>query len=158
MVCTIGSVHQTCLFCHLCANPDIHVLYLYDTGLCTLVDALINISPFKKSVYSYQQINLVFIVLACLFYVCILGINIASFKQHVYIPVLYAITLFSPFATMAIHYTPLDVHSIREDGVENCSDLCDIMLVQLALYINIKILIMTVYFPKIYTIKHLNHI
>jgi uncharacterized protein YhhL (DUF1145 family) len=61
---------------------------------------LVNVNPFKKSVYTYQQIDSVFVVFISLFYTSILGINIGSMEQHVYLPVINVIVLFSPFATM----------------------------------------------------------
>ena len=75
--------------------------FIYTILACTLwLVLLINVNPFKKSVHLNQQIDLVFIAFISLFYVCILGINVASMEQHIYLPVINVIALFSPFATM----------------------------------------------------------
>ena len=75
--------------------------FIYAILACLLwLLLLVNVNPFKKSVYTYQQIDSVFIVFFVLFYTSILGINIGSMEQHVYLPVINLIAIFSPFATM----------------------------------------------------------
>ena len=77
--------------------------FIYAILTCVLwLMLLVNVNPFKKSVYTYQHniIDLVFIVFLSLFYISILGIDIGGMEQHVYLPVVNIIALFSPFATM----------------------------------------------------------
>ena len=77
------------------------MFFIYAILTCVLwLMLLVNVNPFKKSVYTYQHIDLVFIVFVSLFYISILGINIGGMEQHVYLPVINVIALFSPFATM----------------------------------------------------------
>ena len=61
---------------------------------------LINVNPFKKHVSSFLFTNSVFLVFISLFYISILGINIGSMEQHIYLPVINVLIMFSPFATM----------------------------------------------------------
>ena len=74
------------------------MFFIYAILACLLF--LVNVNPFKKSVSTYQQIDSVFIVFFCLFYTSILGIDIGSMEQRVYLPVINIIAIFSPFATM----------------------------------------------------------
>ena len=75
--------------------------FIYAILTCVLLlMLLVNVNPFKKSVYTYQHVDSVFIVFLSLFYISILGIDIGGMKQHVYLPVKNIIALFSPFATM----------------------------------------------------------
>ena len=77
------------------------MFFIYEILACVLwLMLLVNINPFKKSVFIYQQIDSVFIVFIILFYISILGINIGSMEQHEYLQVINVIALFSPFATM----------------------------------------------------------
>ena len=77
------------------------MFFIYETLACILwLILLVNVNPFKKSVFIYQQIDSVFIVFITLFNISILGINIGSMEQHEYLLVLIVIALFFPFATM----------------------------------------------------------
>ena len=77
------------------------MFFIYALLACLLwLMLLVNVNPFKKSVYTYQHIDLVFIVFVSLFYISTLGINIGGMEQHVYLPVINVIALFSPFTTM----------------------------------------------------------
>ena len=77
------------------------MFFIYATLACVLwLMLLVNVNPFKKSAHTYQQIDSVLIVFVSLFYTSILGINIGSMEQRVYLPVMNVIALFSPFATM----------------------------------------------------------
>ena len=61
---------------------------------------LVNVNPFKKHVSSYLLIDSVFLVFISLFYISILGINIGSMEQHVYLPILNVLVMLSPFTTI----------------------------------------------------------
>ena len=61
---------------------------------------LINVNPFKKHVSSHLSTESVFLVFISLFYISILGINVGSMEQHVYLPVINVLIMFSPFTTM----------------------------------------------------------
>lgn len=110
--------------------------FVYTTLACALwLMLLINVKPFKMSVYSYQQIDseLVFIVFVSLFHVCILGINtIMYFKYGTTClhPSSICNCTILPFATMIIYVLFLVVvHlcsigcTLRENGIENYSDV-----------------------------------
>ena len=77
------------------------MFFIYAILTCVLwLMLLVNINPFKKSAFIYQQTDSAFIVFIILFYISILGINIGSMEQHEYLQVINVIALFSPFATM----------------------------------------------------------
>ena len=61
---------------------------------------LINVNPFKKHASSYRLTDSLFLLFLSLFYISILGINVGSMEQHVYLPAINIFVMFSPFATM----------------------------------------------------------
>ena len=61
---------------------------------------MINVNPFKKNVSFYRLIDSVFLMIISLFYILVLGGDIASMEQHVYLPVLRVLATISAFATV----------------------------------------------------------
>ena len=61
---------------------------------------LINVNPFKKHVSSYLLTDSVFLVLISLLYISILGTDIASMENHMYLSVINVFAVLSPFAAV----------------------------------------------------------
>ena len=76
---------------------------------------MINVNPFKKHISFYVLIDSVFLTIISLFYILVLGENIASMEQHVYFPVLHILVTIFPFAIVLcfVHYSLLDVYTVE---------------------------------------------
>ena len=110
-LCTTRFVHQTCIFCHryLCTNSWLHVLCICCSCCCTVANT---VNPFKKHVSSYLVPGLVFLIFISLLCISVLGIDIASVKGHVYLPVILVLATLSPFATLLYRCLYVALHWI----------------------------------------------
>ena len=97
------------------------MFFVYAVIVCVLwLILLINVNPFKKHVSSYLLTDSVFLVVFSLFYISILGSNIGSMEDHVYLPVIDVFLVLSPFVTIIyVLYIILDwMFSQRRCGRE----------------------------------------
>ena len=61
---------------------------------------LINVNPFKKTAASYPSTDKAFLTFIIIFYVSILGVNIASMESHHYVPAMDIVCMSAPFVSL----------------------------------------------------------
>lgn len=77
------------------------MFFVYATVACVMwLIFLSNVHPFKKAVLHYPSTDSAFLVLMSIFYISILGVNIASMEKHSYIRVMNVLVMLAPLLTI----------------------------------------------------------
>ena len=77
------------------------MFFVYAAIACVMwLILLTNVHPFKKDILHYPSTDSAFLTLMSIFFVSILGVNIASMEKHSYIPVMNVLVMLAPMLTV----------------------------------------------------------